>query len=493
MSDRTSRYPLAVEAPVLRMVNVLVPGVSTLSESARHYALYWALAHLCGTADYDASMCRTIVRRAESALAWASLLNPETGELTGLATMHGADTVRRLLGQAPSDQVSDLLPDAYSPRASGYWSQYKGPAMTLGIASSDKNALRPGRRPCPPQLLDMFAPLFAIIARRPVQAAHLSDLVPLASPALDAPDIEPLRALMTATPDPRDTDRWTGDDLTRRSTLRIFARAVQLQAGQKNWRAINSAAVAFGPFLDTDSVYVQEARRAQAWRGLLLRHHFVGAWRILWAALVDHVLAVDDPVDRAQLHEWIRAQLPPLTMTEFLTGLPATVDAGGHPAPAEDLVATQDRGKIESALAVLLLGSQRINELDGQALASFRGGPNAPRQAFLDPNWVGARVREHTQQGLQDFGAAVVDDMLAQSHRIALRKLVVKSDGRVEMPSKLYEREGRYFAVSTEGAYNIGYRAETLGSIATQLGLIVDMDGALQVTDTGRQLLELPE
>jgi hypothetical protein len=60
---------------------------------------------------------------------------------------------------------------------------------------------------------------------------------------------------MTATPDPRDTDRWTGDDLTRRAALRIFARAVQLQPGQKNWRAIISAAVAFGPHLDTDPVY----------------------------------------------------------------------------------------------------------------------------------------------------------------------------------------------------------------------------------------------
>jgi hypothetical protein len=166
MSDRNSRYPLAVEAPVLRMVNVLVPGVSTLSESARHDALHWALAHLCGTVGYDASMCRTIVRRAESALAWASLVNPETGELTGPATMHGADTVRRLLAQAPADQVRDLLPDSYSPRSSGYWSQHKGPAKTLGIAGTDKNALRPGRRPCPPQLRDMFAPLFAIVTHR---------------------------------------------------------------------------------------------------------------------------------------------------------------------------------------------------------------------------------------------------------------------------------------------------------------------------------------
>lgn len=53
VTDRTSRYPLAVETPVLRMVNVLVPGISTLSSSTRHFALYWALAALCGQEGYE--------------------------------------------------------------------------------------------------------------------------------------------------------------------------------------------------------------------------------------------------------------------------------------------------------------------------------------------------------------------------------------------------------------------------------------------------------
>ena len=66
----------------------------------RHFALYWALAELCGARGYDAATCKTVLSRAEAALAWASLANPETGELTGPANMHGADTVRRLLAQA---------------------------------------------------------------------------------------------------------------------------------------------------------------------------------------------------------------------------------------------------------------------------------------------------------------------------------------------------------------------------------------------------------
>lgn len=179
-------------------------------------------------------------------------------------------------------------------------------------------------------------------------------------------------------------------------------------------------------------------------------------------------------------------------MSEFLANLPPTTGADGHPTPAEDQLDAQDRGPIESGLALILLGARRIDELSGPALAAFRGGPAAPRRAFLDPHWVGARARDHDGQRIDDFAAAVVDDMLGQSHRVALRKLDVKPNGRVEMPSKLYEREGRYFAVSPEGAYNIGYRAETLGSLAIQLGLLERGAEAYQVREVGRQLLELP-
>jgi hypothetical protein len=41
---RGGRYPLSVEAPVMAMVDTLVPGVSTLTRFVRYYAQYWALA-----------------------------------------------------------------------------------------------------------------------------------------------------------------------------------------------------------------------------------------------------------------------------------------------------------------------------------------------------------------------------------------------------------------------------------------------------------------
>ena len=45
---RTGRYPLAVEAPVMAGVDMLVPGVSTVTKLARYFGLYWAIAAHAG-------------------------------------------------------------------------------------------------------------------------------------------------------------------------------------------------------------------------------------------------------------------------------------------------------------------------------------------------------------------------------------------------------------------------------------------------------------
>lgn len=486
ISKRTSRYPLAVEAPVLRMVSVLVPGISTLSESALHFALYWALADFASDHEYDAADCQTLIRRAESALAWASLISPCTGDLTGPGHLHGADTVRKLLADGHADRLSEVGAGTYSERASGFWAQYKGPASTVGLVTTDKNALRVGQRRCPDAILGMFAPLLNIIADRPVAAEDLSSILAIAHGGESAPFVAPLRQVITAS----GAVEWTGDDQTRRATLRIFCRAVQLQAGQSDWRRIAYDGIAYGNQLSSDGILQQEFARAAAWRGLLLRHRFVGAWRLWWARLVDQVREATDPVRRDELHDWIRGHMPEGQMTAFVSDLPPTVDASGHPRPAEDDLG--NRNELETALATLLLGSRRLGELGGESLAAFRGGRQAPRRAYLDPLWVGARASEASNGTVRDFAALLVDDMLAQSHRIALSKLEVTADGRIELPTKLAEREGRYFALAAEGAGNVGFRAETFGSIAHQLGVLsLDTDG-FGVTDVGRSVMGLP-
>jgi hypothetical protein len=86
---------------------------------------------------------------------------------------------------------------------------------------------------------------------------------------------------------------------------------------------------------------------------------------------------------------------------------------------------------------------------------------------------------------------AFVDDMLAQSRRVALRKLRVDARGQMTVFTKLHERNGRYFADQSEGSGNVGLRISQLGSMAEQIGLLSTGTGR-DVTALGAALLELP-
>ncbi len=126
---------------------------------------------------------------------------------------------------------------------------------------------------------------------------------------------------------------------------------------------------------------------------------------------------------------------------------------------------------MEASIAVLLLGAFRPEYLDGEVLSAFLGG-STQRRVFLDPHWVRGQYTEYRSRPLGDFACALVDDMLAQSHRVALRKMRVENNGQMILPTKLHEREGRWFAESAEGAGNIGVRVDQVGQICTQLGVI---------------------
>ena len=93
---------------------------------------------------------------------------------------------------------------------------------------------------------------------------------------------------------------------------------------------------------------------------------------------------------------------------------------------------------------------------------------------------------------MSDFACAVVDDMLDQSHRVALTKMYVDREGRMKLPTKLHERNGLFFATGREGSGNVGLRAEQLGELGRQLGLFgVDEDRRV-VTELGAAILGLP-
>ncbi|EHR58959.1 hypothetical protein SaccyDRAFT_0017 [Saccharomonospora cyanea NA-134] len=475
-----------MEAPVMAMVDTLVPGVSTLTQLVRYYGLYWALSGFADEEGLDRAACQMLVRRAEVGLALVSRKHDTRRQA------HGLDRVKALVDQGTVDGAAELGRASYSPRPWGFWSQYGGPSMTLGTVRVDGGALRPGRHPCPPVVLQLFQPLLDIAVKRKSPMNAVEELAVLALDTLATPDLGPLGGLFTATrAGVHDPDEWTGDDHTRRATLRILARAVQLCPEAERWTDALHACVAYGDAVSADPVLADE-ERALAWRGVLLRHWSVGAWRRLWAALVDQVVRVSGSVAREDLYDWISSEAPAGTVRDFVADFPRTVNQNGHPLPAEQQV-RDEWTPVEADLAVLLLGGIRRDQLSGHCLLAFLNRRSRGRGQFLDPSWVAYRHREHIDRPVAELARAFVDDMLAQSRRVALRKMRVDNDGRMTLFSKLHERNGRYFADRAEGASNVGLRIEQLGTMAEQLDLFTTESGQLAVTACGVEWLALPK
>lgn len=487
---RSGRYPLAVEQPVLNQVDLLVPGVTSLTTIARYFSFYWALADVAGSRDLDVTASRTLVRNAEVSLAWASVVDPGAST-AGPRKMHGADAVGRLLKKGQDEHLADVGPGSYSDRSWGYWSQYRGSALILKIAAAEGNAIRRGVRKCPGPIMRMYEPLLSMALKRAPRPDDVAGFSVLTDIDDESPDVEPLRELLNATDNGiHNAHDWLPADRMRRSTLRILARSVQVSPNPKGWRYTLADAVAYGDRIDQDPVLATERRPAEAWRGMLLRHHSVGAWRELWSALVDRALRSPDPVSREELHDWIRGEVQATSLQAFVDNLPP-VQSNGIPLSAEESLDDTYTG-VEASIATLILGGFRLDHLDGEVLRAFLGG-SAKRRTYLDPHWVRGQYSEHRSRSLGDVACALVDDMLAQSHRVSLRKMRVASNGQMILPTKLHEREGRWFAESPEGAGNVGVRVDQVGQICTQLGMFGQSDSIPTVTEVGSQLLGLPE
>ncbi|GIF49332.1 hypothetical protein Afe04nite_38710 [Asanoa ferruginea] len=467
-------------------VDMLVPGVSTVTPYARYYGLYWALSAHAEALGLDRERCQRLIRRAEVGMARISQAYDTPDHPAGIS--HGVNALARL---APAEGSEFAVADStgagsYSPRSWGFWSQYNGPSVAMGTVALDGGALRAGRHRCPAEVLAMYAPLFAVAEKGAGLILPASAFERLSLQYKEeTPDLAPLRDVFTATVDGRhDPAAWTAEDRTRRATLRLLARSWQLHPQAKTWLDALADGVVFGSKAREDPVFATEDRAA-AWRGVVLRHQSVGAWRRLWADLVRVVLDTDR-ASRHHLHEWISDVLPDSTVTNFESGLPPTIDAQGDPYPAERAI-TSERASAATNVAVLLLGACRLKTLSGISLRSFAGR----RPTYLDPTWIAQLRKDFRNRPLAELGRRLVDDMLAQSRRVALRKVTVKSDGTINLFSRLHERNGAYFADSPEGRDNIGLRIPQLAEIATQIRLFTH-DRTQPLTARGRELLELP-
>lgn len=487
-----NRYPLKVETAVQRAVSLLLPGVSTASELVRYYALYAALAAHAEDRGLDGEECRALVRRSEVVLAGVSMLDPD--ETAGPVRVHGADGVRQWFGD-----VLDVLGavnmgnerNSYSSRKWGFWGTYGGPSQVLGTVAVEDNAFRVGRHACPARVRELFAPLFAGAKRDRLSRPDLEALRPIGPRSDERPEIPWLLDLFTATREGlHEPAQWQPDDLRRRATMRVLGRATVLHGADTSltWTEMVEAAVAFGDALQSDPI-LAGIDEATAWRGTLLRNYSVSAWRRLWAALVRTIGSADEATDRTaeELQTWLAEQMPvDMTVRTAMDELPPAM-TGGHPAPAEWTVLAQ--GGIRDPLTnvkLLLLGSRRADDLNGTARTVFLG-----RQSeILNPLWMVGCVREFEDRSMRDLAVRLVNDMLAQARRVALDKMRPDSSGRLQVYSRIHERNGRYYKTRNEGDVTIGTRLDVAAGITAQLGLIDVADNqSARITEKGSAVL----
>ncbi|KAA9380094.1 hypothetical protein F5972_10855 [Microbispora cellulosiformans] len=482
-----------MEAPVMQAVEVLVPGVSTVTRYIRYYALYAALAAHAAERDLDREACRRLLRRSEVIFAGTHLGIPAE---TPPGPAHGIDRVRAFNGErldvahsASEGQTS------YSPRPWGFWAQYGGPSTVLGTVVLENGALRPGRHPCPPEVRELFEPLFTHAEADSMSARDLVELGDLALSSEHRPEVPWLRDLFTASRmNLHDPDHWEPDDRTRRATLRVLARSVELHGTDGgSFEGMLRSAVAFGDQIDRDPV-LSSIEQSQGWRGVLLRHYSVGAWRRLWATLVASMGGEDGEADRTreELRTWLADQVEDVSVTKALDGLQPLQDGSGHPYPRERQLLDGDRRAPLTNIKLLLVGGMRARELSGIAQKTFLGPRRRGMGEILDPTWVHLLTEEYRGRSLKDLAARLADDMLAQAMRVARAKMRIDPvTQRLRLFSRVHERNDRFYKTSDEGDSDVGTRIEQLGGFAAQLGLLQASDNGWGVTDEARTALEL--
>ncbi len=472
------RFPLAVERHVLRMVDRLVPGVTTVTPHARYFALHGLIAAEVATEGLDPSAARDLLRRAEVVMAAASFVH-DHGDI-GLARAHGLDALagRLSAGTLNLKVDSQAGPGGYVRNSWGFWAPYIGSELTLEIIAGTKLP-EPGPHLNATAVRDGLADLLELARQDQLDVAGMADYPHLCICAgATRPDGAWLAGLLCPAAG-TDGPAWRD----RRHTIDLLARLLDLHDVSSLTNDLVPQ-IAFGDAMTSDQKLVANPL-TPGWRGLVLRNYSVGAWRRLWSWLVEQV---DEGLTPAgNVADAFAETLPDVTVQTFLDDLPDTRLPNGNPAPAEQNLREGEDALPLRELRILAVNAQRVQELSDAERVAFLG---EFRGADLAPEWTAARFADNRTRPLRQFARELTVDLLARAQRVALSKARRRADGTIWLPTRLHERGEMLFKTSNEGRGDVGVRLPQLTSVLAGAGMLAysPTDG-WQVTDAGRDRL----
>jgi len=467
---------MAVEQHVMALAARLVPGVTTVTPHARYYALHTLAAAEAEERALDRHQAQDLLRRMEVALAAVSFVHHD-GKDTSLGRAHGTDSLAdRLRSRTLSmPEAAVAGKGGYVQASWGFSGAYFGSELILGLLDEKRG---PGPACDVDVLRSALGEMVDIARRDEIVLSDLADYGHLCMcSAVGAPDGRWLARLLTGsdsrTPDQEQTQ-------ARRDTIRLIARIVDTHSVAYLTRDVGDV-LAFGDFLVQD----EETTRspvAAVWRGLVLRNHAVGAWRRLWAWLVDEVEGLTHISDVAGA---FADRLPTGSLGSFLDSLPATTLPSGQPADAERQL-WNGYDAPDRDLAILAVGAHRVDELTGDSRDVFAGR----RDQELTPAWFAALLADTRSISAKDFGVRLTGILIARSERVALAKTRRRADGTLWFPARLRVLEdGWLYRVGEEGRGDVNMRLDRLGNVLAGAGVLAWKDGTCTVTALGRELL----
>jgi hypothetical protein len=471
------RNPLRIQNHVTSMVAALVPGVIATTTQARYYGLHPWLAEVAADRDLDVKGLWRLIRRVEVALAWVS--SHHEAHLVELPTAHGEYEIRPHVHDGILDVVTASEPGQYVGAESGFaGSTYFGSEVELGLMGRDwrrgprydELALRSiGPRL---QLLLSLADQDHLNAETAKAAADDGLCV---CHAREGAEGEWLRTMICGD---LGGSKWTKPDASRRGTASLLARSIEQQADEV-FDPVDAMrrAICFEGDLEDSFVAAGLLDQAEAWRGLLLRHYLVTAWRDLWADVVEQCGGTATSVIQAA----VASHFGQIEVGAFVESFETSRD--GKLLPAEEQ-AWNDLPSPVSHVAVMAIAARRLTELGDRATQIFTGAD----EAEWGPHWLHRQFTEGATYQLSAWVSNLVERMLHRSVGIALDKFRLV-DGKGVVPAQVRERDGTWHQVTATGRGALSLRLQPLADVLAGAGLLDHTEGKWSLTTAGYESL----